>query len=776
MDKSQGMANNYDMRNTANFPGSNILKIEPIKVHTPKRNGYQSETEYALGSADQIPVNIQIPSVKSESDRIPIKDRGIDLADQHSFPPNKNESIQSSSKRSHHHHHRHRSEGDKNSNNKSYTEKSAKTESTYVVNQQFPVDQTSKSFSYSTYGTSVTLSKDSEKTPVESTESRIRVRVHRNANGKKIILGPSKHQSKSRKLPNPNFDDLDPHYRYYENPPPRDIDHYVHDITNPTGKPLDENDVKPLDLKVNHALPYKHIGSVNAVQPKKKSGKKGQVEFPENFRVNIPANSRFLGSNYTTYTHSTIESRTTDTIESSNRSIVSRDLQFTESAQRPNLQIASTVLYVDGSQLANPPPPPSSSSTIEAGFRYPQTEEEEEKFVWIQKFKEQPQLFMPRKFRMHVAPFDDEREEPYFYREEPDVYGAFPTETSATFRYEKPPTTESTKDNSTQTISTLLPSEPMLPPPPPIDNYELKSEYEPYSDTKNYSTVTYTYADSSTKISTISNNGNYWIKAIPDKSKRGYKREKLPKKKGDSKTIYFYIQDREHPGCQIEIKKQRKRKAKPTEYYYEFFVQRDGSLGKRKRRLNPSHPPDMSETIKVQERKKLVTKPKYAPFEQVEYVYEYYSDDEDQDEPRRRRIQTGKKLPPTLRYEMTTIYEEEEEEEERIEIYEEKEDNSPLPLKRKLAPPPPKKSAPKKKQSKPPPKKKPQPKKKPKVIVEYEPEEEEEIQEEEEIVIEYSDDEPAKPQPKKKPKVIVQYSYEEESTQEEIQHVVVEED
>lgn len=749
-------------------PSGNNIKIEPIKVHVPLRNGYQSQSEFGEGSHVQMPVHIAVPE-KSVSEHVPFKDRG-NIDDAYAIQQKNNipTSKAGSSKSGHSHHHRH-SKSDKSG-------KIAPSEGTYVVNQQFPADSGTKSFSYSTFGTSLvpdsSSEKKSENSVPASTESRIRVRVHRNADGKKIILGPSK--NKNRKIPYPNYDDVDPHYRYFEHPPIRNIDRYVDDLHQPQGKPLDSDDVKLLDLNVNHAIPYKHIGAVNTVQSKKSKLNDPNV-FPDNFRVQIPANSRFIGNNYTTtMTHSTIESTTRDTSRDSFRTVVSRDIESSEISQKPELRIGSEIQHIDGSNLANPPVLERGiPDSLEYGFKYPATivETTEDSYPAIEKFKERPQLFMPRKFRMHVAPFDDYNEE-YFYQDQPNFLGAeFNTDSVNTYVFHPKQEPENVQYYAVPEASSSNRSRVYK---------ERKSSKGTTISLYSESTVSYAQTMPSALPSTESSSAalssgsripkrylkeqeelrknGMWIEAVPDDSPRGYKRVKHHRRHGDKKYVYYYIYDKEHPGCQIQVKKLRVKPAHPTEYIYEYVE--EGPKLAKKRKVYTGKSSTINRGDQILDKSTNKKKPRLKPARMTEYVYEYYTDDEDNNEPgiAIRRAKTGNKLPPRLHY-IDPQFVEEKKKKKKVKEETEEEEEEIIKKKTKIIYADTEVKPAKKKQ----------------LVKLVEVVEEEEEEEEEEEIIEYEEEVEEKvkkgpAQPRAKPKVVVQYDYSTTGEEEEEEH------
>ncbi|EAX90915.1 hypothetical protein TVAG_469900 [Trichomonas vaginalis G3] len=185
--------------------------------------------------------------------------------------------------------------------------------------------------SYSTFSTDVTLITNTvppeQSTGTYSTmmerpngPTRVRVKVRKNKDGSRTVIGPA-----PQREPNSAFNSLDPQYRDRELPPRAQNDRIVEEINGEKLKAIDSQEVKTLDLKVNHAVPYQHVGVFNAVSGKKITNP-GPI--PENYRADIPYNSRFIGNNDTTTmdSNTTLESQTIETQESTNLSVVSRDL------------------------------------------------------------------------------------------------------------------------------------------------------------------------------------------------------------------------------------------------------------------------------------------------------------------------------------------------------------------------------------------------------------------------------------------------------------------
>lgn len=211
----------------------------------------------------------------------------------------------------------------------SYSTKPETTETTVTPNNITP--DGSYIDSYSTFSSGVTLITNT--VPPETTVNtyttmverpngitRVRMKVRKNKDGSRTIIGAAPREQ------NPAFNNMNPNYRDRDLPPKRENDRVVEEINGEKLYAADSEAVRPLNLNINHAVPYQQSGAYNYVANRNALNPQ---QFPENFRVNIPANSRFAGTDATTMeSATTLESDENDQnlTESSFKTTVSRDL------------------------------------------------------------------------------------------------------------------------------------------------------------------------------------------------------------------------------------------------------------------------------------------------------------------------------------------------------------------------------------------------------------------------------------------------------------------
>ena len=259
-----------------------------------------------------------------------------------------------------------------------------------------------------------------------NTYTKIRVKVKKNKDGTKTIIGPAKGG-----VAKPVYTREDPHYRAPELPPHTQNERYVRGLTSISSEDPEKNSaVLDLDLKINNAVPYqdeinRHF--FNAVPKKAPQIGDGADALPENFRVSIPYNSRFMDANDTTMIDSTtLDTMTTESTQlDSFRTVVSRDMpsywdqnKDAEPA-RAKLFIQDNADYIDNDEIENFRREEERQRLEEEANRVAiremaeaierkrlHDEEEEEGTPWADLLKEKPWKFMPRTKRMHVAPYD----------------------------------------------------------------------------------------------------------------------------------------------------------------------------------------------------------------------------------------------------------------------------------------------------------------------------------------------------------------------------------
>ena len=303
--------------------------------------------------------------------------------------------------------------------------------------------------SYSTYSSSTDNTQGNTQTTAVSgpnTYTRIRVKVKKNKDGTKTIIGPAKGG-----VAKPIYTREDPNYRAPELPPHTQNERYVRGLTSISSEdPAKNSAVLDLDLKINNAVPYqdeinRHF--FNAVPKKSPQIGDGDEALPENFRVSIPYNSRFMDATDTTMLDSTtLDTMTTEssTLDSF-RTVVSRDMpsywdQNKDAAPaRAKLFIQDTPDFIDDQEIENFMQEEQRKREEEeqkrlqdeadkiayrelaeaAERRRLHDEEEEQATPWADLLKEKPWKFVPRTKRMHVAPFDsiDESDAAYKFNE-----------------------------------------------------------------------------------------------------------------------------------------------------------------------------------------------------------------------------------------------------------------------------------------------------------------------------------------------------------------------
>ena len=529
--------------------------------------------------------------------------------------------------------------------------------------------------------------------------TRLRVKVKKNKDGTKTIIGPAKGG-----VAKPSYAKEDPHYRAPELPPRTENERHVRGLTSISQEEeVRDSNLFDLDLKINNAVPYqdeinRHF--FNAVS--KKQPKIGDVEndnaLPENFRVNIPYNSRFMDAQDTTM----IESTTLDsmTLESSTadsfRTVVSRDLPSywdpnkDVNPAKPKLFIQDEANYIDNEEiekyreeeerkrLQDEADKIAVREVAEATERRRKFDEEEEEGTpWHDLFKEKPWKFIPRTKRMHIAPFDsiDESTAPYTFNSQKPVqidglneYGIYipsehPSYPPATAQsIDIPPVSEPHDPNPATVSLESNDSNEMLTPPQ--QTYEIPV-YNPYQ----YSQIQPVMPQVQIPPPYQRDNDSSQFYHLPQNQSQN---ETLNKHSSSRPSNQQFNQDLTHPVSANQLKKTERQSTKqtpsqqkaPEQIYPEPMDQPLKQSATSKRQTIPSGKPSNSMNIQQKTTAPNQTNGKKTPYSGYYYEEEEEEEEEEEDQIEIQYSDSEDKPKPKKQPKIIEKYDEEEEEEE----------------------------------------------------------------------------------------------------------------